>query len=104
MGGLIPPTDGGASEPSSRDLVEFDGIAMFLYESPEVLADMLAHPYYVDVVEPDEHKFIDKNAFGGGMVATYIGMHVEAVDGARDVWVGDEKIREEYKEVFEGYV
>lgn len=72
---------------------------MFLYESPEVLTAMLTHPYYVAVVEPDEHEFIDKDAFGTGMVATYIGKHIEAVDAAKDVWVGDKKTRKEYYEL-----
>lgn len=77
---------------------------MFLYETPEVLEDMLAHPYYLEVVEPDEQEFIDKNAFGAGMVATFIGTHIEAVDGARDVWVGNEETRQKYEQTFEEYV
>ncbi|KAH6869521.1 EthD domain-containing protein [Thelonectria olida] len=104
VGGKILPTEAGASEPASKKLVDFDGIAMFLYESPEVLAAMLSHPYYIDVVEPDEHVFIDKNAFGGGMVATFVGNHIEAVDRGKDVWVGDRVRRKKYKKLFESYL
>ncbi|KAI6781921.1 uncharacterized protein J7T54_005131 [Emericellopsis cladophorae] len=104
VGGQILPTEGGASAPASDELVDFDGIAMFLYESPEVLTAMLSHPYYLDVVEPDEHVFIDKDAFGLGMVATFIGTNVEVVDRARDVWIGDEDTHEQYQEIFEAYL
>ncbi|KAJ4219320.1 hypothetical protein NW757_014561 [Fusarium falciforme] len=102
--GKIVPTEAGASEPASNELVDFDGIAMFLYQSPDVLAAMLSHPYYLNVVEPDEHVFIDKEAFGNGMVATYIGEHVEAVDRARDVWVGDKSTRKKYQKLFNSYL
>lgn len=101
---MIPPTEGGATEPASTELVPFDGIAMFLYESAEALNDMLSHPYYLEVVAPDEEIFIDKEAFGGGMVATYIGAHIEAVDRAKDVWVGNLTTRAEYQEIFESYL
>lgn len=104
MGGKILPVEAGASEPASNTLVEFDGIAMFLYESAEVLTAMLSHPYYLEVVEPDEHVFIDKEAFGGGMVATFIGNHIEAVNQGKDVWVGDRATRGKYKKLFESYL
>jgi hypothetical protein len=77
---------------------------MFLYSSPEVLTAMLSHPYYIDVVEPDEWVFIDKAAFGGGMVATYVGAHVEAVDAAQNVWDGDAATLDHYNTVFQSYV
>ena len=51
-----------ATEPFSDKLIEFDGIALFLYEKPEFLAAMLRHSYYIDVVAPDEARFIDKAA------------------------------------------
>lgn len=84
--------------------VEFDGIALFLYQDPAALVEMLSHPYYIDVVEPDEHKFIDKEAFGVGMVATFIGTHVEAVDDAQDVWQGATGVRNKYDDLFESYL
>ena len=104
VGGKILPTEAGASSPASNELVDFDGIAMFLHESPDVLTAMLSHPYYIEVVEPDEHVFIDKAAFGLGMVATFIGTNIEVVDRARDVWVGDETTRAEYEEKFRTYL
>lgn len=76
---------------------------MFLYEAPEVLGAMLSHPYYTAVVEPDEPVFIDKSAPGNGMVATYIGNHVEVVDRARDVWVGDDATRIKFQQLFDSY-
>ncbi|KAF5022705.1 hypothetical protein F66182_5253 [Fusarium sp. NRRL 66182] len=103
-GGKIVPTDGGATEPVSTELVGFDGIAMFLYESADVLTAMLSHPYYLQVVEPDEHVFIDKTAHGQGMVATYIGKHIEAVDDAADAWLGDAVTRLKYQKLFNQYL
>jgi hypothetical protein len=104
VGGHILPTEAGADEPASNEPVEFDGIAIFLYKDPEVLAAMLSHPYYIDVVEPDERVFIDKEAFGAGLVATYIGTNIEGVDGGKDVWVGDAATRDEYRRRFETYL
>ncbi|EMT74233.1 EthD domain-containing protein [Fusarium oxysporum II5] len=103
VSGKIVPTDAGATEPVSNNLVDFDGIAMFLYESADVLIDMLSHPYYVNVVEPDEHVFIDKSAHGNGMVATYIGEHIDAVDDAKSVWKGDKKTLSKYQKLFKKY-
>lgn len=101
---MIPPTEQGSNEPASPELVPFDGIAMFLYESPEVLEAMLKHPYYTEVIEPDEHKLIDKEAFNGGQVATFTGLHVEVVDDKKDVWVGDDGLRAKYQKLFETYI
>ncbi|KAH7322387.1 EthD domain-containing protein [Stachybotrys elegans] len=103
VGGQILPTAGGSSRPASNVTVEFDGIAMFLYKSADVLTEMLSHPYYINVVEPDEHVFIDKAAFGTGMVATFIGSQVEVVNERKDVWIGDESVRAQYQEVFDSY-
>lgn len=77
---------------------------MFLYKSADVLTEMLSHPYYIEIVEPDEHKFIDKSAYGNGMVATYIGKHIEAVDKGRDVWVGDKTTLKKYQKIFNTYL
>lgn len=104
VGGKIPPTEAGADGPASTELVEFDGIAMFLYPEPEALNAMLSHPYYIDVVLPDEHKFVDKKAFGAGMVATYVGTHIEAVDGGQDVWLGLKSTRDKYQRLFDSYL
>ncbi|KAK7432179.1 hypothetical protein QQZ08_001124 [Neonectria magnoliae] len=104
VGGKILPTEAGASQPASNNLVVFDGIAMFLYSSPDVLTAMSSHPYYLEVVEPDEHIFIDKEAFGGGMVATYVGEHIEAVDRSKDVWVGNKATRRKFQKLFKSYL
>lgn len=90
--------------PASTVPVDFDGIAMFLYKSPAVLTAMLSHPYYLAVVEPDEHVFIDKGAFGNGMVATFVGTDIEIVDGKQDVWVGSQATREKFQRIFESYL
>ncbi|KAF4344003.1 hypothetical protein FBEOM_2047 [Fusarium beomiforme] len=103
VAGKIVPTGASATEPVSNELVNFDGIAMFLYESADVLTDMLSHPYYVNVVEPDEHVFIDKAAYGNGMVATYIGEHIDVVDDAKSVWVGDKETLSKYQMLFKKY-
>ena len=65
---------------------------------------MLRHPYYIDVVEPDEARFIDKEAFGKGQVATYVGTHISAVDDNRDDWVGNNTIRDKYRKLFQSYL
>jgi hypothetical protein len=76
---------------------------MFLYQSADVLTDMLSHPYYIEIVEPDEHILIDKSAHGSGMVATYIGKHVEVVDNSQNVWEGDRKTLVKYQRLFRTY-
>ena len=93
-----------ATEPFSDKLIEFDGIALFLYEKPEFLAAILRHPYYIDVVAPDEALFIDKAAFGNGQVATYVGTHISAVDDNQDDWAGNDVVREKYRKLFESYL
>ncbi|CAH0021763.1 unnamed protein product [Clonostachys rhizophaga] len=104
VGGKILPTDAGADGPSSTELVDFDGIAMFLYESPEALIAMLSHPYYVNVVAVDEARFIDKSAPGNGFVAMFVGTNIEVVDRAEDVWVGDQEQREKFQKLFNSYL
>ncbi|KAH7174813.1 EthD domain-containing protein [Fusarium flagelliforme] len=103
VAGKIVPTDAGAEAPVSNQLVDFDGVALFLYESADDLLAMLAHPYYIEVVEPDEHVFIDKSAHGNGQVATYIGEHIDVVDNEKTVWVGDKKTKKKYEKLFKSY-
>ncbi|KAF6801125.1 ethyl tert-butyl ether degradation [Colletotrichum sojae] len=102
-GGQILPTEMGADAPASTTPVEFDGVAMFMYRAPEVLAAFVAHPYYTEVVLPDEHVFIDKAAFGGGQVATFVGPHFEVVNDKQDVWIGNSTMREKYQKIFDSY-
>lgn len=82
---MIPATEPGSTEAASADLVPFDGIAMFLYKSQEVMDAMLTHPYYAEVIQPDEAKLIDKNAFNGGQIATFTGSQVAVLDDKKDV-------------------
>lgn len=101
-GGQILPTLNG-SEPASSELVGFDGIAMFLSPSSDTLAQMLAHPYYTEVVAVDEAVFIDKEAYNSGMVATFSGRHVDVIENDADVWVGNDTLRAKYRALFAEY-
>ncbi|KZL86880.1 hypothetical protein CI238_09235 [Colletotrichum incanum] len=102
--GRVLPTLVGQDAPSSNVPVDFDGIAMLLYPSVEVIHAFVTHPYYVNVVEPDEHIFMDKSAFGAGMVATFRGTHIDVVDDNEYVWAGDQATRQTYQELFEKYM
>lgn len=104
VGGKIPPTAPNAETLDTAGLIEFDGIAMFLYEKAENLDALTSHPYYTDVIEPDENKFIDKSAFNKGSVATFTGMQVEVVEDKQNVWEGNGTLREEYQKKFETYL
>jgi hypothetical protein len=37
------------------------------------------------------------------MVATFSGRHVDVVENDADVWVGNETVREKYRELFADY-
>ena len=100
---MILPQAAGSPEPESRELVGFDGVALFLYTNPDDIAAFVAHPYYKEVVAPDEAVFIDTQAYNGGMVATYVGPHVDVVEGGDDVWAGDDGTRAEYQALFDKY-
>jgi hypothetical protein len=76
---------------------------MFLYQSADVLTNMLSHPYYIEIVEPDEHILIDKSAYGSGMVSTYTGEHIEVVDDSRNIWEGDRKTLAKYQRLLGTY-
>ncbi|KAF5597247.1 hypothetical protein FPCIR_3674 [Fusarium pseudocircinatum] len=103
VGGTIVSTGSGATQPVFNELVGFDAIAMFLYVSADVLTAMLPHTYYL-AVEPDEHVFIDKSAYSKGMVATYVGKDIEAVDHTRGVWKGDPVSLKKYQDIFNTYI
>ncbi|TID02474.1 hypothetical protein CH35J_004803 [Colletotrichum higginsianum] len=104
VSGQVLPTLVGRDEPSSEVPVEFDGIAMLLYPSVEVIHAFVTHPYYTDVVEPDEHNFMDKSAFGAGMVATFRGTQIEVADDNEYVWTGDRATRQLYMDLFATYL
>ncbi|KAJ0347623.1 hypothetical protein COL154_013825 [Colletotrichum chrysophilum] len=103
VAGHVLPIVAGATEPASDVPVAYDGIAIFRYRSPDDLTAMLAHPYYKDVVSPDETVFIDKSAFGGGQVATHVGIYFGVVSNNNIVWVGNRTMEEEYQELFDSY-
>jgi len=63
--------------------VKFDGIAMFELPAPDTLVNALKDSYYAEVIEPDEHKILDKEGLGGGIVAKFDGKVVTAVDGGK---------------------
>ncbi|KAF3760667.1 hypothetical protein M406DRAFT_19796, partial [Cryphonectria parasitica EP155] len=69
----------------SAAAVEFDGIAMFLVPSLDAFRCMVEDPYYVNVVEPDEHNLLDKAGPGGGVVASVQGTVASVVQGGRTV-------------------
>ncbi len=42
------------------DTLEFDGVAEWRFPSLEMYLKAFSDPYYTDVIEPDEHNFLDK--------------------------------------------
>ena len=46
-------------DPAAADSLEFDGIVEEWLESAEAMADCLAEPKYLELVRPDELKFVD---------------------------------------------
>lgn len=59
--------------------MDFDGIAMFLVPSLDSFKKAVEDPYYLNVVEPDEFNLFDKEAVGGGVVASFQGKMVTIV-------------------------
>lgn len=98
------PVEIGTDQPASLEPVEFDGIVQFTVQGPDEMEIITAHPYYLEIVVPDEGNFIDTEAFGHGRIASYMGRQVEGISQAEDVWVGDEELRAKYQEVFETYL
>lgn len=83
--------------------MEFDGIAMFLVPSLDSFSKAVEDPYYLNVVEPDEHNLIDKDAVGGGVVASFQGKMVTVVHDGVNAMASDQDLevkraREYYKE------
>lgn len=72
------------SQYEATEPVEFDGIAMFLVPSLDVFKQMVQDPYYVNIVEPDEHNFIDKEGPGGGLVAIFQGVLSSVIQDGKD--------------------
>jgi hypothetical protein len=58
-------------------------------------------PYYIQVIEPDEHNLIDKNSFAGGIVATFSSPIFEVMKGAKSQMKGNDA--DQYREKFEEF-
>jgi hypothetical protein len=72
------PATGESSTTSSN----FDGIAMFTVSSLQQFTNAFDDAYYLEVIEPDERTFVDKEGSGGGLVARYMGKLVDiGIDG-----------------------
>lgn len=72
------------SKDETAGLVEFDGIAMFLVPSLDRFKAAVEDPYYLNVVEPDEHNLMDKSAPGRGVVTSFQGLMVPIVQNGDD--------------------
>lgn len=79
-----PNVRGLESGGETPDLVEFDGIAMFLVPSLESFKAAVEDRYYLNVVQPDEYNLMDKNAPGRGVVASFEGVVVPVVQNGAD--------------------
>ncbi|KAH0420301.1 hypothetical protein CcaCcLH18_14093 [Colletotrichum camelliae] len=103
VGGYALPIAAGTTEPSSDVPVAYDGIAIFLYPSSSNIDAMLDDEYYQKVVRPDEAVFIDKSAFGGGQVATVVGIFWGVVSNNDNIWVGNRTKENYYQQLFDSY-
>ncbi|KAF2017823.1 hypothetical protein BU24DRAFT_420878 [Aaosphaeria arxii CBS 175.79] len=79
--------------------VEFDGIAMFTVPTLEQFTDAFKDPYYVNVIEPDERAFLDKDGPGSGVIASFRGRMLDMVNGGQSA-VGSSggKYRDDFDE------
>jgi hypothetical protein len=64
---------------------EFDGIAMFEVSSIDQFPDAFKDPYFINMIDPDEHYMIDKSGFQGGLIASYVGNMVSVLDHGKSV-------------------
>jgi hypothetical protein len=58
-------------------------------------------PYYVQVIEPDEHHLIDKNSFAGGIVASFSSPIFQVLKGGHSQLSGSDT--DEYRKKFEEF-
>lgn len=87
VSGTMVPASATASAPNAiskselpTTAVEFDGIAMFLVPSLEQFTVAFQDPYYLEVIEPDEREFLDKDGPGSGVIASFQGKMLEMMD------------------------
>jgi hypothetical protein len=56
-------------DPAFATTIQFDAAADWYVESYEAYLAAYADPYYVEVIEPDEHNFVDKGQLANGSEA-----------------------------------
>jgi hypothetical protein len=67
---------------------------MFLVPSMQEFTNAFSDPYFKEVVEPDEHNFLDKEGPGQGVVSTFKGELFDLVVGGRSVLGNEGKAKE----------
>ncbi|KAF2260262.1 hypothetical protein CC78DRAFT_620392 [Lojkania enalia] len=92
VSGKMVPSAAAASAPNAisigklpRDLVEFDGVVLFLISDLKKFTNGFKDPYYLEVIEPDERKLIDKSGPGSGVIASFQGKMVPIVHVGKSV-------------------
>lgn len=107
VSGSMVPVDAAASAPNAVNKgelpttpIEFDGIAVFLVPSLKQFTDAFNDPYYIEVIEPDEREFLDKDGPGSGVVASFQGKMIEMVHQAKST-IG--KSGKEYRDLFDSF-
>ena len=82
--------------------IEFDGIAMFLVPSLKQFTNAFTDPYYIEVIEPDETKLLDKAGPGSGVVASFQGKMIDMIHHGQSA-IGIQGKHEEYRRAFEEF-
>jgi len=80
--------------------VEYDGMLVVVWEvrSLQQFKDAYRDPYYINVIEPDEHNLLDRHGAGQGVVAATAGTVFIALDnGQSTIGVEGEAEREVWK-------
>lgn len=73
--GFIVPTDTEGNK--LGEVMNYDGIAMFELESEDDWSEAVKDEFYINVIEPDEHKFINKAGHGRGILQYSFGKLVK---------------------------
>jgi hypothetical protein len=75
---------------------------MFVVLSLQQFTNAFSDPYYLEVIEPDERNFVDKEGAGGGLVARFMGKLVDIGIDGKSV-LGTKGKSEECKRAFEAF-
>jgi hypothetical protein len=109
VSGLVVPNAASTQTASSpipvepyRGHTEFDGIAVFVVPSLEHFNNAFNDPYYIEVIEPDEKKFVDKEGLGGGLVARFQGKMLD-IGLDRKSMFGTTERSDNYRNAFEKF-